>query len=240
MSTSINQAAKRFEKLWEIEGGKLINADITPSPMENGVIAPVDYCISTIARLIQQSDGAAVIGGIRKSVSNLLEAAEIQYIYPDESLHVSLLGCTQREEKAEVFDRDRINKIRDICIQEINKKEPAEIVLRGLGIVGNQIFIQGFPLNRNWEELRTSMADALVNNGEKPITYEDKSPIHINLIRIVNSDRDLLVSLHKVLSQLRDVELGRIKLKTIDFVITDFGVSKQNVVWLDQIECGGI
>jgi len=109
--------------------------------------------------------------------------------------------------------------------------------LKGVGIVGNQIFIQGIPMNINWKELRTSLDKRLVNSGECPISYEDKMPIHINILRIVNANPDLLASLHTVISRLRDVDLGTIKLTTIEFVITDFCVSKKNVILLDKIEC---
>ncbi len=237
MLTSKKQAIKRFDRLWEVEGSKLLSADIKPSIMKNGEIYPVDYCISTIARLTNQPLGNEIIPGIRRTLSGLFKAADTQYIYPDESLHVSLLGCTQREEYADVFDQDHINKIKDICIKEIEGKESAEIILKGVGITGNQIFIQGIPVNRNWEKLRASMNDRLVNNSEHPISYEDKSPVHINIIRIVDANPDCMILLHKIISQLRNVELGRMKLKTIDFVITDFCVSKKNVVWLDRIDC---
>lgn len=237
MLTSKEQARERFDKLWEIEGNKLLSGEIKPSVMVNGEIYPIDYCISTIARLIHQPLGDDIVCGLRRTLSNLFEAADSQFVYPNESLHVSLLGCTQREEKKNVFDSAQINKIKDICRQEIKKKEPTEILLKGIGIIGNQIFIQGIPLNRNWEDLRASLTNILVNNGENPISYEDKSPIHINIIRIVNSNHNLLASLHKIISQLRDVELGSIKLMNIEFVITDFCVSKKNVVWLDKIEC---
>lgn len=231
-----NQARKRFESLWETEGGKLLRANIIPSAMKDGEIYPTDYCISTIARLIQQPNGAEIVCGIRNALSNLFETADTQFIYPDESLHVSLLGCTQRKNTNE-FDRDQINKIKHICIREIEKKEPAEITLRGIGIVGNQIFIQGIPQNRNWEELRASLGEELVNSGESPISYEDKSPVHINMIRIVDATPERLASLHRVISRLRDVELGTVTLQTVEFVITDFCVTKKNVVWLDKIEC---
>ena len=131
-----------------------------------------------------------------------------------------MLGCTQRE-NTNVFDRDQIHRIKHICIQEIEKKEPAEISLKGIGIVGNQIFIQGFPQNRNWEELRASLGERLVNAGESPILYADKSPVHMNIIRIVDAAPNRLSSLYKVISQLRDVELGTIK----------------HVVWIDKMEC---
>ena len=47
-----NQALTRFERLWKIEGDKLLRANIIPSAVKDGEIYPVDYCISTIARLI--------------------------------------------------------------------------------------------------------------------------------------------------------------------------------------------
>jgi 2'-5' RNA ligase len=231
-----SRAIERFNRLWENEGGKLLRSSIIPVVMKNGEIHPTDYCISTIARLINQPNGNEIVSGIRSVLSNLFKVADKQFIYLDESLHISLLGCTQRQE-TDVFDDAQISKIKDICIQEIKKKEPSEINLKGVGIVGNQIFIQGIQMNRNWEELRTSLDKRLVNSGEHPISYEDKTPIHINIIQIVNSNPDLLASLHKVISQLRDVDLGTIKLTTIEFVITDFCVSKKNVVWLDKIEC---
>lgn len=229
------QAMDRFGKLWETEGRKLFHGDIKPSVVVNGDIYPVDYCISTIARLIHQPHGGEIVSDIRSKLSPLFEAADEQFIYPDESLHVSLLGCTQRE-KSSVFDCDRIKRIKDIVIEEIRKKEPAEILLKGVGVVGNQIFIQGIPLNKNWEDLRTSLDNRLTDEGETPISYEDKSPIHINLIRITNSDIRLLRFLHEMISRLRDIELGVIKLQTIEYVITDFCVSKKNVIWLDKIE----
>ena len=91
--------------------------------------------------------------------------------------------------------------------------------------------------NRNWEELRTSIGERLVNAGESPILYADKSPVHMNIIRIVDAAPNRLSSLYKVISQLRDVELGTIKLQTVEFVITDFCVTKKNVVWIDKMEC---
>ena len=231
-----NQALTRFERLWKIEGDKLLRANIIPSAVKDGEIYPVDYCISAIARLIQQPHGAEVVCGIRNALSELFEAADTQFIYPDESLHVSLLGCTQRK-NTNVFEHAQINKIKHICIKEIEKKEPAEIILRGIGIVGNQIFIQGFPQNRNWEELRVSLGEELVNSGEFPILYEDKSPVHMNIIRIVDAAPHVLASLHRAVSRLRDVELGTVKLQTVEFVITDFCVTKKNVVWLHKVEC---
>lgn len=48
----------RVLRLWKIEGDKLLRANIIPSAVKDGEIYPVDYCISAIARLIQQPHGA--------------------------------------------------------------------------------------------------------------------------------------------------------------------------------------
>lgn len=110
-------------------------------------------------------------------------------------------------------------------------------MLKGLGIIGNQIFIQGFPLDSTWEELRTRVDDKLIDHGESPVSYEDKSPIHVNLIRIVDTNPMILSSIYRTLSQLRDIELGIIKLTTVELVVTDFCVSKKHMEVLEKIEC---
>lgn len=117
------QAIERFEKIWETEGRKLFNGDVSPSAMKDGEIAPVDYCISTIARLMQQPHGSEIVTNIRSILFNLFKAANEQFIYPDESLHVSLLGCTQRE-KSNVFDRNHIKKSRILQYKKFKKQRP--------------------------------------------------------------------------------------------------------------------
>lgn len=229
-------AIERFDRMWEVEGAKLLRADITPAGIKNGEIQPVDYCISTIARLSQQPNGYEMINRIRRDLADLFELAKGQFAYPDESLHVSLLGCTQRQ-GTDVFDDTQIKKIKDICSEEIKKKDSFKVNLKGVGIVGNQIFIQGIPMNHNWKDLRTSLDQRLTDSGEQPISYEDKSPIHMNIIRIVEASPGVLESLYEVISRLREIELGMMDLTTIELVITDFCVSKRRVTCLDKVMC---
>lgn len=234
--TKINPSAvKRFEQLWLVEGEKLSRGELIAASLVDGEIYPIDYCISTIARLINQSCGLSLVNKIRNDLSNLYDVAKSQYIYPDESLHISLLGCTQRK-STNTFPSNYIHNMKAVCNQEIKQSDVAEIILKGIGIVGNQIFIQGFPVNRAWENLRTSLEEELINIGEEPISYKDKSPIHINIIKIIDINPEQLHSLQESISKLRNIELGNIKLQTIELVITDFCVTPKNVTFLDTIK----
>lgn len=235
MVSSQEQALSRFTKLWEVEGEKLSRGEVTPAKMVDGATDPVDFCISTIARLVIQPSGKEAISSIRQTLSQLFEAADTQFIYPDESLHISLVGCTQRESDSNVFKDDQIGKIENICRSAIESHKSVDIVLKGIGIIGNQIFIQGIPLNREWEETRESVTTQLEQAGEKPISYPDKSPIHINIIRITDTTDKKLALLHELISQLREVDLGIVRLVTVELVITDFTVSKNNLTSLNTI-----
>jgi hypothetical protein len=225
----------RFTKLWEVEGEKLSRGEVTPAKMLDGATDPVDFCISTIARLVIQPAGEETISNIRQTLSQLFEASSTQFIYPDDSLHISLVGCTQRESESDVFNDDQIRKIESICKSAIESHKFVDIVLKGIGIIGNQIFIQGVPLTRDWEETRASVTTQLEEAGEHPISYPDKSPIHINIIRITDTSDEKLQLLHKLISQLRDVDLGIVRLVTVELVITDFTVSKNNLTLLSTI-----
>lgn len=229
------QALIRFGKLWKSEGGKLLRGEVTAAQMKDGATDPVDFCISTIARLTLQPSGKELIDEVRQTLSQLFEAASTQFIYPDDSLHISLVGCTQREALSEIFKDEQIQRIGDICKSAIEENKAVDIVLKGIGIIGNQVFIQGIPLTRDWEETRASVTSKLEQAGETPISYPDKSPIHINIIRITDTSSEKLELLHHLISQLREVDLGIVRLVTVELVITDFTVSKNNFTSLKEI-----
>ena len=53
----------------------------------------------------------------------------------------------------------------------------------------------------------------------------------MNIIRIVDAAPPVLASLYRAVSRLRDVELGTVKLQTVEFVITDFCVTKNELLY---------
>lgn len=234
MTETQKRASERFDIMWQKERTKIIAGDITPAVMKDGETDPVDFCVSTIARLVLQPQGLKTVQSINAALSKLFECANTQFVYPPESLHISLVGCTQRESSASVFSEEHIRNIDSICTNAISNHKYVDVVFKGIGLVGNQIFIQGMPVDNGWEMLRTDVTQDLESNGEHPISYPDKSPIHMNIIRITDASSENLDILRELIDQLREVEIGTVRFFTIELVITDFVVSKKNMTSLKK------
>jgi len=234
MTETQQRAKERFDRMWESEKAKLVAGEVVPATMKDGETDPVDFCISTIARLVLQPQGFEAIQSIKVALRKLFESASTQFIYPDESLHISLVGCTQREASTSFFSEDHIRNIDSICSSAIANHQYVDVVFKGIGIIGNQIFIQGMPITNGWEMLRTDVTHELESNGEQPISYPDKSPIHMNIIRITDASSEKLVILRDLIDQLRDIEIATVRFLTIELVITDFVVSKKNMTSLKE------
>ncbi len=234
MTETQKRAQDRFDAMWQKERSKLVTGDITPAIMKDGETDPVDFCISTIARLVLQPQGLETIQSIKGTLSKLFESATTQFIYPTESLHISLVGCTQRESSTSVFSEEHIRNIDSICSSAIANHKYVDVVFKGIGLIGNQIFIQGMPVDNGWETLRADVTQELETNGEHPISYPDKSPIHMNIIRITDASSEQLEVLRELIDQLRDIEIGTVRFVTIELVITDFVVSKNNMTSLKE------
>lgn len=229
MTETQKRAKDRFDALWQRERTKLVMGEITPAAMKDGETDPVDFCVSAIARLVLQSEGLEMVQSIKKNLSELFESADTQYIYPPESLHITLVSCTQRESSSSLFSKEHIQKIDSICFNAIANHKYVDIVFKGIGLVGNQVFIQGMPVDDGWETLRADVTKELENNDERPISYHDKSPIHMNIIRITDTSSEKLEILRKLIDQLRDIEIGTMRFAVIELVVTDFVVSKKNM-----------
>lgn len=234
MTETQKRAQKRFDNMWQQESAKLVTGEISPAIMKDGETDPVDFCVSTIARLVLQPQGLETIQSIKTALGKLFESADTQFIYPNESLHISLVGCTQRESSASIFSEEHIQNIDAICSDAIANHKYVDVVFKGIGLIGNQIFIQGLPVDDGWEILRTDVTQELEINGEQPISYPDKSPIHMNIIRITDASSEQLKILKELIEQLRDVEIGTVRFMTIELVITDFVVSKKNMTPLRE------
>lgn len=222
------KAQKYFDDLWEQQGPNLLTDQIVPATMKDSATDPVDFCVSTVARLSGQEGGDVAGQTIRRALGDLLDSDSTQFIYPQESLHISLVGCTPRAESREAFSEEQISKIDSICESAISDHKGVTVVLKGIGLIGNQIFIQGIPLDDGWEELRTKIVDELKQVGEDPMEYKDKAPIHMNIVRITDASSDKLRALHDLIEGLRDVELGVVRLISVELVITDFVLNAQN------------
>lgn len=225
--TPQEQARARFESLWVAGQEQLARVEIEPAQMRDGTTDPADFCISTIARLINQPNGREIINHLRAKLKALEAALEGQFMYPDESLHVSLIGATPRQ-ASPVFSANHIDKIAAITRESLLPTDPPALVsFEGVGIMGNQVFIQGVPQNRVWEDHRIRVGNALQAADEAPITYPDSSPIHINIARITDADPDKLAKIAIELGENHFRQLGEVALSHVELVITDFVVSNR-------------
>ena len=232
MSVS-NQAQERFDQLWKVGMYQLNSGLVERACMRDGTTDPVDYCVSIIARLMLQENGGDLVASIREKLDGLSDAMTEQFLYEDASLHVSLLGCTPRQPEPG-FAKEKIETIAAIARTElVPVRDPAIVTLRGIGIIGNQLFIQGLPHNRQWEHLRRNFTDALEQAGEHPLSYPDTSPIHINVARITNTEPDTMSRVVAALEESRNTDFGIITLTRAELVITDFVVSSKRLRVLD-------
>jgi len=225
----MSKAEDRFAQIWATEKVKWANGDVAGTVMKD---VAVDYCLSTIARLKEQENSP--IDRIEEAIGLLRKVAGRQFFYPRESLHVSLLGCTQRVEDHHSFETERINRIDGAIAAVLEGRSPVRIALRGLNVVGSQVFVQCFPFDDAWAHLRDDVETAMLLLGEKPITYEDKSPIHLNTMRVADAGNGCLSRTLHCIERLRDQDFGTVELSCIEFLVTDFVVSSANTKVLKQ------
>ncbi len=99
------------------------------------------------------------------------------------------------------------------------------MTLRGVGVTGNQVFIQVFPHDRTWEVLRQELERELRAHGETPIAYPNKAPIHMNIMRITDNEPIRLSKILEVVDQLRSIEIGELDVAIVELIVTDFVLS---------------
>ena len=222
------QASEYFDALWSRESVKLVHGGITPAEMKDGATIPINYCISTVGRAISQVDGLQLSQSTKKLLTPLLQQTPNQFIYPSESMHISMIGCTPRKDSMDMFPPTQIEKIKKICGEALSQLKPAKITFRGVGLVRNQIFLQGHPHDKNWESARRIVESTLLEDGELPISYPDKFPIHMNIARITDVSGLNIESIRGFIEQNRDIEIGTLSFTDIELVLTDFVLSHGN------------
>lgn len=235
MLLPVQAAEQRFANLWQQGRHNLLEGNIIAAKMKAGTTDPVDYCLSTIAPLyIQAQQPGEAVEKIKVELAQA--AGPDQFFYPNPSIHISLLACTQRAASPEAFPVERIERVSRICRRVIGGASRVAMDLRGLNIIGNQVFIQAFPPSGQWAELRQNLETALIEEGEAPIVHPDKAPVHVNLMRITDTRPQYLTSLLQAIEQLRQVEIGPVLISEIELVMTDFVVSADHTTLLGQID----
>lgn len=230
MGNSLDRAVIYFQKLWDLNSQKLLDASIEKAVMKDGVMDPVEYCLTTVVRLVKQE------GNFLENLERILELFgqfKTQFTYPIDSVHFTLGPCTLRFKDKSIFTAEKIEKIRKIVQKVLEGKRSVKFLIKGVGVVGNQVFLQVYPYDDNWTLYRKELEWTLRDEGEEPISYPDKSPVHINIMRITSVEKGELKELYRVVEENRDKEFGEIEVRVVDYVLADYVLSHHSSYILD-------
>ena len=231
------QAADRyFANLWEQAQQKWRGGEVKPALMKDGSTIPVDYCISSVALAANQNpDAVTAISTIRAELQHI---APDQFYYLPESTHITLLGCTQRFPTPDSFSADYVTMIANIIADVLRDQPPVRMLLKGIGALGNQVYIQVYPYDQRWELLRQQLGDALLSAGTGPMVHPNKAPIHMNLLRMTDTAKSKLDRTLDAVAKWRDTEFCEFTVSAVDLVITDFVISPAHTTYQRQYMLG--
>jgi hypothetical protein len=176
------------------------------------------WCVSALARIMRNSSSLLpLIGELQRRVSTIGE----MYPYPSESLHLSLLGLTQREETPP--NAERVAAIIQAVEPAVRKATTVLVQAGRVNMIGNQLFIEVIPSRDSWANLRLSLDKVVRAIGEDPISYADPEPMHLNIGRLLsppNGDRLKAALTDESLAVDHEFGLTTVEIVTTDFVLT--------------------
>lgn len=180
------------------------------------------WCLSSVARLVTLAPdgGAASALDAVADLQRQLDAVGAWRHYPPDALHVSLLGCTQREPERP-DDPARWARVVD-CVRAA-WTTPVTVRLGRLNLVGAQAFVEVVPLSREWADARVRLATALSAAGEDPMSHPDPEPLHLNVSRLQRLDD--AARLRALLDDPRAGVEATVEVHTVEVVLTDFVLS---------------
>ncbi|CAL9539428.1 hypothetical protein SUDANB95_04166 [Actinosynnema sp. ALI-1.44] len=196
-----------------------------------GEARPAGWCLSTIARVIRNAP--TLVEPVQRLQAGLADVGPL-YLYPAESLHVSLLGCTQREPEPIAVDGDRAARVRDAVAEVLDGQPVVEVELGRLNLIGDQFFVEVLPSSSRWADTRKRLAAAVSAIGEQPIAYADAEPMHLNVARIVGPPATSAV--REVLGDPSRVIGAAVALRAVELVSTDFVVAPESLVVIDEFD----
>jgi hypothetical protein len=202
-------------------------------------LPPDGWCVSTVARIV---DVAPSTVPRLATLQRRLDAVGEWQHYGATSLHLSLLGCTQREPDAQLGQVERLAAIEhavDTVLSEtvLADTGPVTVMLGRLGLIGAQAFVEVVPADERWATLRRRVGAALVAIGEAPMTHPDPEPIHLNVARL-HGDYDA-IGLGALLRDATACIDVAVDLACIELVVTDFALTPGCTTRLRQWgQCG--
>lgn len=226
-----------FDQLWHNAQQGWTTGSVTPAAMKHGTTDPVDYILTTVVCLHHQA--AAILSAVEAAKAQLQTALPTAFFYLPESLHFTLLGCSPRYHHATEITPDRIAQAyaicREILHQQLANQPSIQMSLRGVGILGNQLFVQVLPHDERWALLRQQIGVQLTAQGAQPLVHPNPAPIHLNLARLTEVTPTILSAGLAAVRALRRHPFGTLTIKRVDLLITDFVISPRH-----STACGSI
>lgn len=228
------RAGERFARLRSL-GLDAVGSGTLDAQVARGDGRPPDgWCVSTVGRVVRQDTRLA---DRIEMLQRRIAAVGPCFSYHRESLHVSLLGLTQRE-PIDRFGPDRSARLGEAVHAVLASLGPVEFSLGGLNLLGTQWFIEVVPVDRSWAEARLALARAMLELGETPMSHPDPEPVHLNVARATGPIGDVVAACTLLDPAAAEAPLGPLVVRHVDVVVTDFVVSPERTTTVTSIELG--
>lgn len=224
MNAAASEARAYFSELWRNQAPAWQAGRVQPLAMSGRRCVPLDYCVTTIARVRDQGRS---IPALDAAVTELTAVAPGQFVYAGDQRHITLVGCTPRHAKPGAVPVERIKRIERAVASVLAETSPAAFDLEGIGILGAQVFAQVIPRDGRWREWRTRLIDSLIALGEAPQTHPSAAPIHLNILRLTEASAAAISTLFAAIERMRERPLGTFIVSRVALVETDFVVTPE-------------
>jgi hypothetical protein len=175
-----DRAQLRFDRIRAGTTASIVDGTLARQIDDGRFTTPPGPCVSCIARV--RSNAPRIVSALGELQNAIAETGDC-YLYPPDSIHVSLLALTQREQIPE-FDPARIGRLVEAARRSLATTNPSDVRLGALNLLGNQWFVEVFPADDTWAVARRRMAEAARAIGEEPISFPDTEPVHLNMARV--------------------------------------------------------
>ena len=108
MNTAASEARAYFTGLWRDQAPAWRAGRVQPLAMIGRHCVPLDYCVTTIARVADQNRPMPALDA---AIAALVVAAPDQFVYAPDQRHITPVGCTPRHVHRNAVPAERINRI---------------------------------------------------------------------------------------------------------------------------------
>jgi hypothetical protein len=214
---------RRFKLLWQEWSAKWRDGNVL---IENS--GDLGRCISIVARIaLTNVSQAAQLLAASQEVAG--EHCENLYVYPLDSLHISLIGCTQRRSG---WDLERARKdsqrIASTVRPVVGNFLPQSMEIGPVSVCGSSIFAEVYPESEDWSAMRRIIGVQLAEQGFDPIVYKDTRPVHLNLARLLPNAKPAAF-LSRIESSREKWSPLKLEIDQVECILTDFVLTPTEV-----------